>query len=232
LFAGLAVIRKKAPSRSFVSILIALLLLYFVFAFRYTVPDRHAFFLPFYCIAAVIIGLGADVLLRRYNYKTLVFAVLVFTLLPIPVYAVTPAFARKTYKALGQRRQRPYRDEYNYWLWPWKTGYRGAERFANEALEIVGENAIIYTPTTDVHSLLYEQQVKGKRPDVKIISTYDKSRNALIWDKTPVAGLMTGLPLYVVSPAKGYCPAFLLERYDFVQTGVLWKVVERKSNYE
>jgi len=227
-FVGLWVLRKVAPNRGFANIIIAMLILHFVFAFRYTVPDRHVFFLPFYCLAAVLIGLGTYTFFNRSNRKAVVVAVLVFALLPIPTYALMPTLAKKTYKALGQRRQRPYRDEYKYFLQPWKTGHRGAERFANEALDMVEENAIIYAYTTEVHALLYVQQVKGKRPDVKIVSDYDSSENAPVFSRETIAQLMNDSAVYVSSTVKGYCPAFLLDNYDFVQTGVLWRVVERK----
>ena len=227
-FVGLWALYKTAPSRSFANIILALLILYFVFAFRYTVPDRHVFFLPFYCFAAVLIGLGADVILSRYDRKVLIFVVLVFALLPIPTYFVTPSVARKMYKPLGQRRQRPYRDEYNYFLQPWKTGYRGAERFANEALNMVEENAIIYADSTIIHVLLYIQEAKGKRNDVKIVSRYYTSENAPALTKDTVAGLMNDSALYVVSPLPGYCPEFILDNYDTIGSGVLHRVVQRK----
>ncbi len=114
-------------------------------------------------------------------------------------------------------------------LWPWKTGYRGAERFANEALDTVEENAIIYAYPTDAHVLLYVQEVKGKRRDVKIVSDYDMSENAPVLNENTVAGLMADSALYVVSPVKGYCPGFLLDGYDFFRVGVLWKVVEKEK---
>jgi hypothetical protein len=228
-FVGLWALYKTAPSRGFANIILALLILYFVFAFRYTVPDRYVFFLPFYCFAAVLIGLGADVILSRYDRKALIFVVLAFALLPIPTYFVTPSVARKMYKPLGQRRQRPYRDEYNYFFQPWKTGYMGAERFANEALNAAEKNAIIYAYTTDVHALLYMQEVKGKRSDIRIVSDYDKSENAPALNKDTVAGLMNDSVLYVVSPLPGYCPQFLLERYSFVPAGVIWRIVEKQT---
>lgn len=231
-FIGLWGLWKAAPSRGFANIIVAMLVLYFVFAFRYTVLDRHVFFLPFYCLMVVLIGLGANAFFNRCNRKAAVVAVLLFSLLPIPIYAVTPAFARKTYKAFEQRRQRPYRDEYTYWLWPWKTGYRGAERFANEALDMVEENAVIYAYTTDVHALLYVQEVKGKRTDVKILSKYDGSANAPVLDETTVDDLMADFALYVTSPVRGYCLGFLLENYDFVKSGVLWRVVGRAGTME
>jgi hypothetical protein len=225
-FVGLWTFWKKAPSRSFANIIFALLLVHFVFAFRYTVPDRYVFFLPFYCFAAILVGLGADVILRRYDYKAAVLIILAFALLPIPMYFITPTVARKIYKPLGQRRQRPYRDEYDYFLQPWKTGYMGTERFAKEALDMVEKDAIIYADTTSAHALLYMQQVKGKRSDVRIVSDRDKGENAPVLNQDTVASLISGSVLYVVSPLPGYCPQFLLERYEFKQVGVLWKVID------
>jgi hypothetical protein len=225
-FVGLWTLRKKGPSRSFSNIVLALLILHFLFAFRYTVPDRYVFFLPFYCFAAMLIGLGADVILRRYSHKVLVLIMVAFVLLPIPIYYITPGVARKMYKPLGQRRQRPYRDEYDYFLQPWKTGYKGAERFAKEALDMVEKDAIIYADTTTVHALLYMQQVKDKRSDVRIVSAKDKGENAPVLNEDTVAGLINGSVLYVVSPVPGYCPQFLLERYEFKEVGVLWKVID------
>ena len=223
-FVGLWTLRKTGPTRTFTSIILALIILHFVFAFRYTVPDRYVFFLPFYCLAAALIGLGADVVLRRYNPKVLAFVVLAFTLLPILAYCFTPAIGRKIYPPLGQRRQRPYRDEYKYFLQPWKTGYRGAERFANEALNTVEKNAIIYAYTTDVHALLYVQQVKGKHSDVKIVSAHDMSENAPVFSEDTIEQLLKISTIYVTSPMPGYCPDFLLKRYNFEKSGVLWKV--------
>jgi len=226
LFVGLWALWKKAPSRSFVNIVLALLVLYFAFAFRYTVADRYVFFLPFYCFAAIVIGLGADVILRRYEHKALALIMVMFALLPIPIYYATPAGARKVYKPLGQRRQRPYRDEYDYFLQPWKTGYRGAERFADEALNGVEENAIIYADSTIVHLLLYMRQAKSERSDVKIVSKYYSSENAPDFTKDTIERLFESSPVYVVSPLPGYCPSFLLQRYKFEQAGVLWKVID------
>ena len=200
---------------------------FLVFAFRYKVPDRHAFFLPFYFLAAIIVGLGADSFIKRFNKRAVVITILVLAFLPIPAYFLTPEIARKYYKPLGQRRQRPYRDEYTYWLAPWKNGYRGAERFAREALASVEKDAIIYAFTTDVHTLLYQQQVKGIKPDVKIISDYDSSENAPVLDESTASKLVDNFDLYVISNRKGYCPDYLLENYDFAKKGLLYKVVKK-----
>jgi len=229
LFVGLWALYKTAPSRSYANILVAMLVLHFVFAFRYTVPDRHAFFLPFYCLAAILVGLGADVLFRRINHNALVFAVLVFALMPAPLYAITPEVGRKMYKPLSQRRKLPYRDDYRYFLQPWKVGERSAEKFAHQAMDSVDENAIIYADTTTAHALLYAQEVEDLRHDVKIVSKHDSSKNAPVFNEDTIEDLMQNFPVYVVSPLKRYCPAFLLNNYNFSEASVLWRVVAKPN---
>jgi hypothetical protein len=203
--------------------------MYFVFAFRYTVPDRHAFFLPFYCLSAMFIGLGADWLINKYHSRTVIIGIAILTLLPIPTYFLTPELAREYYKPLAQRRQRPYRDEYTYWLQPWKTGYRGAERFAVEALNSVEQDAVIYAYTTDIHALLYVQEVLGKRPDIKIVSDHDSSQNTLPLSQAEIETLIKGVPVYVTSPTKGYCPTYLLENFDFSKQGLLYQATAKNT---
>ena len=48
-FVGRYALYRTAQLRAFRSVIIALLVLFFVFAVRYTVSDRYAFFMPFYC---------------------------------------------------------------------------------------------------------------------------------------------------------------------------------------
>jgi hypothetical protein len=36
--------------------------------------------------------------------------------------------------------------------------------------------------------------------------------------------------VYVVSPIKGYCPAFLLERYSFEPAGIIRRVVKKSDS--
>jgi hypothetical protein len=221
-FVGLWIARKKVQ-RSFVIILISLLILHFIFAFRYTVPDRYEFFLSFYCLATIFLGFGVDVFIRRFNSKVLISLVIIFSLLPALVYNYTPDLARKEYKGLAERRQRPYRDEYDYFLKPWKTGYRGAERFATEGLEQVENNAVIWAYTTEAHAFLYQQEVKGLRPDVKIVSEFNNSRNIIPFNEENFDKIIDHSEFYVTTIEKNYCPEFLLKRYKFEKAGLLYK---------
>ena len=227
---GSFVLIKTSPSRSFRNILLALMTLFFVFAFRYTVPDRYAFFIPFYVMVSILIGLGTHFLLDGTNRKVLVFLISFFSLLPVGVYAAAPTITRKMQLNIGTRNDIPYREDGAYFLQPWKTGHRAAERFADEALDLVADNALIYADATTVAPLLLAQQVKGKRPDVKIISGTVNSQDAPSFNEQTIDTLLENRPIYVVSRKPGYCPAFMLEQYDFVQTGILWKVVVSKRH--
>jgi hypothetical protein len=227
--AGCFALFKVSLDRAFRNVLLGSTALFFLFAFRYTVPDRYGFFIPFYCMVSILIGLGAHFLYERANSKALVFAVLFSGLLPIGVYAAAPALAEKMQLNFGTRGDIPYRDDAEYFLRPWKTGYTGADRFAGEALSLVENNAVIYADVTSVGPLLLAQQVKGKSPDVKIVSGTVNSEGAPIFDEHTVAQLLTDRSIYVISPKRGYCPAFILENYDFVRAGILWQVVESEE---
>lgn len=231
-FVGLFALHKLTPARAFENILLALLIFFLAFAFRYTVVDRYAFFGPFYCIVSVLVGLGTHYFIVQRRRKILAYIVTVLVLLPIPVYVTTPIMAQKLDIRTGQKRQIPYRNAYTYFLRPWRTGYRGAEKFANQALDTVQANAVIFADSTTTPPLLYAQEVNGSRTDVKIIpgiTSITSNGEPLELNDQTIAELLADRTAYVVSPLPGYCPDFLLERYDFVRAGILWRVVERKQ---
>ena len=218
---------RFSPKRWFAIVLIALLILYFAFAFRYTVPDRYAFFIPFYCIVSLLIGLGAYVYLDKSSgIIACMFAV--FCLVVVPFYYMAPKIAERLDIKIGSGRKIDYRDDDKYFLWPWKTGYKGAERFAIEALFSVETPAIIYADSTTAPPLLYAQEVMKERQecDIKIISSIGCSENSPEFNPEKIKKLLLERSVYVVTPTKDYCPDFLLEQYDFEPVGVLWKVVK------
>ena len=231
-FIGLYGLGKISPTRGFAGVLGASLILFFVFAFRYTVPDRYAFFIPFFCLVSVLVGVGFNSVLaglaRPYR-RVLCWAVLILALLPIPVYIVAPIAAEKMQFNLFTRREIPYRNVYTWFLRPWQTGYNGAERFAKEALSSVEKEAIIIADGTTVYPLWYVQTIKGISPQVKVVSLHGSYQSPVAFPKEDtIERLMADHSVYVVSPAVGYCPGFLLDRYNFVRAGVLWRVVEQK----
>jgi hypothetical protein len=241
-FVGLSTLRRAGPGPAFRNTVALLLVLFFVFAFRYTVADRYAFFIPFYSVVAILIGLGIHAVQQRFDRKAALCLVAVFAVLPVPVYAVAPALARRVNVPIGTRGDVAYRDDYRYFLQPWKTGYRGAERFAREALEVVEREAVVIADTTTVGPLLYAQEVKALRPDVSVVTGMDElkgsgpfsggrlpSRDATEMEKRGLTPLFLAVrPMYVTSDRAGYVPPFVLENYDLVKTGVLWQAVPRQ----
>ncbi len=225
-FVGLGGLYKFAPTRSFANILIALLILFFLFAFRYDVPDRYAFFMPFYCLVPILIGLGFNILVKHKNKLFFSYSVLIFALLPIPAYIIAPVLAERMQFNLPTKRTIPYRNDYIWFLRPWQTGYRGPEQFAADVFNTLKPEAIIYADGTTSRPLLYAQEVKGARPDVKIVSGEMSSRNAPVFNEQTVPKLLRDAHVYVVSPVEGYCPNFLLEKYKFEPAGIVWKVVD------
>jgi hypothetical protein len=228
-FAGCFCLFKMSPNRRFGNIILALTVLFFLFAFRYNVPDRYAFFIPFYCLVSILTGFGANVLWNQKLLKVPAFLVLLFCILPVGVYAALPSLAEKMQLNIGTRNDIPYRDDYEYFLRPWKTGYKGAELFADEALNTVEDGAVIYADITTIGPLLYLQQVKGKRPDVKIISGTVNSKNAPKFDERTIGQLLKAGQVYVVSNKPEYCPQFVLDNYDLIRAGVLWRIVKTEE---
>ena len=228
-FVGCFALLRDTARPGLRNILLGLAVLFFMFAFRYTIKDRYAFFIPFYCVASIIIGAGAHAANQHINRKAVPYLILFFSLLPTFVYAYAPRLAAKMQLDLGTRGDIPYRNDYQYFLQPWKTGYDGPERFAEQALEAVENNAVIYADSTTVAALLYVQEVKGKRPDVKIVSGTAKSKDAPRFDKTTIEQQLQDNRIYVVSSKPDYCPAFVLDNYELVQAGLLWRVVGRKT---
>jgi hypothetical protein len=229
-FAGLYWLRKLSPARSFANVFLALLILFFAFAFRYTVPDRYAFFIPFYYLVAVLVGAGFDLLVAQPGHKVLCWAALILAMLPIPIYIVAPIAAEKVHFNLSTTREIPYRNKYVWFLRPWQTGYNGAERFAKEALGGTEKDSIIIADGTTVYPLWYVQTIKTMRPDVKVVSLHGSYQNPIAFPTQDTIGqLMANHAVYVVSPIAEYCPRFLLDQYNFVQAGVVWRMVERKT---
>jgi hypothetical protein len=225
-FVGGYALYKIDHTRAFRNVLVALAILFLVFAARYTVADRYAFFIPFYSTAAIVIGLGVHEVCRRVPRRAAFYAIASCALLPILVYAVAPAIAERMDLGLRTRGDLAYRDDCTFFLEPWKTGDVGADRFATEALTSAEPDAIILADTTVVGPLLYVQEVKGVRPDVQVVTGIVSSRGAPPYVPQALESLIGTQPVYTTSERPGYCPSFVLGKCELTRTGVLWRVHE------
>ena len=226
---GLLFLQRAVDQKVLRYFLYGLLGLFFIFAFRYTVPDRYAFFIPFYCILSVFIGVGFYILYMLMDKKAIFAAVCIcLALLPIAVYAFVPVVAKRKGVNLGTSRTIPYRNDYKHFLSPWKSLDKSPELFAEDALNSVEENAVIIADGTTVYPLWYRQTVKGLRPDVSILSGHASYKNPIMFptEKT-INYLMANRPVYVVTPEKGYSPAFLLDNYEFKSSGPVFKIQKK-----
>ncbi|MBN1803943.1 MAG: DUF2723 domain-containing protein [Sedimentisphaerales bacterium] len=217
-FIGIYGLTKVPRGFGYAKILLSLLILYFIFAYRYTVPDRYAFFIPFYCLSAIIVGVGFDLLITKFKYGILYWIFLLSALLPVPIYSVAPYIAQELKFNLSTRANIPYRNDYIWFLQPWKFGYHGTERFAEEVFGKLGPGAVVYADNTMVYPLLYMQQVNEKRPDLIIISEYAGSKAVpTLIDKSIEQWLSEG-NVYAVSPTP---------EYKYKGTEIVWKITEQ-----
>ena len=228
LIPGLVALRRHRRKRLSATI-IALLLVHLIWAVRYDVPDQYTFFIPSLVLLAVLIGLGAARFLAgRSRAWPVVLALGV--LLPAGIYALLPALARSRDLGLGLSRTVPYRDEYTYFLCPWKTGYRGPERFALELRETLPERAVLIADSTVVRPLHYLQLTGRWRSDLSVFPPPDRpsTEDWRTLEQRLSDELAAGL-VFVVTPHPRYCPKWLCERYEFVREGLVYRVAGPKA---
>lgn len=205
----------------------------FVWAARYRVPDQFSFFVPFYAVSSVWIGVGAAWVLVRWPRATVVLVGL--ALLPVGVYAVLPRASRAAGFVFFQR-ELPYRDPYRYFLQPWKCGERSARRFAEEALEALPPRALLLPDTTPEPPLVYVQEMEGRRPDVEVVGPYEARFDPTVaryWESE--TNLMPelraeGRRVFVVSAEPGYVPPWVRKHGRLVPfADILYEVRPRGS---
>ncbi len=221
---GLVYLVRLRQTEAMALPILILSLLFLAFAFRYTVVDRYAFFIPFYILVSVMMGLGADAVLTRFPRRWLAGAMVAAAILPVGLYALAPAMARAGHLDLRTRGDVPYREDLEFFITPWKTWCYGPERFATEVLSAVGQDAVIYADLTTVGPLLIRQQTEALRPDVAIVSASVHSPGAPAFNAETLARILRARPAYVVSAKPGYCPKFVLDGYDLAKEGLVWRI--------
>ncbi len=210
------------------AVLTYLLLVHFVFAIRYDVPDQFMFFMPFYLLVGLLAGLGLTALAEERRWLPLV-AFATLALGPV-AYRVFPEAAKATGLPLpGRRRTLPFRDHARYWLTPWKHNEESAGQFARAALNQLRDApqpALLYADSTTYPPLWWVQRVEGLGAKARLVGHDDPLLGVLKSDPEsfwrPVRE--QGGSVWVVSNVPGYCPKELLEHADAEPTGVLYRV--------
>lgn len=206
----------------------ALLAVHMIWAMRYNVPDQYTFFFLSVVLWAIVIGLGADRFLgpnpSRWNHVLIVAAAL-----PVLVYLPLPRVTRALHLNLGLAREVPCRDSYTYFLHPWKTGYRGAERFVSELRNSLQDGSVLIADSTTVRPLHYAQLTGRWNPAVRVFPPIEAADGS---EFTPamVREELATWRVYVVSIEPGYCPDWLLRHYEFCRDGLVYRVCGVRSS--
>lgn len=222
---------KRIEPRPFRWVFIAALAVHLLFAIRYDVPDQHTFLVPTWLFVALLIGIGADQLVKRRNTPALRRAVAMSALLSPLAYLAVPAVLRSTAPDLDllPTREVLYRDRWTWFLQPWRTGYDGAERFALDTFELLPENAWLVLDATVCPPLNYLQVAENLRRDVRLDSWLAEQHWLPSDEKSLERGRQAALlegRLFTTSIERRYTPPWLLDLpVRFEPTGHLYRAV-------
>ncbi|MBN1943352.1 MAG: hypothetical protein JW849_08675 [Phycisphaerae bacterium] len=148
----------------------AITLIEILFFIRYPVPDQFMFILP----SLVMIALGAAVGLAviaeaNRNLRRAVVGLCLLSLAAQPVfYAFAPDLARRFRGKPPSRRA--FRDEWRYWLTPWKQNETSAEQFSRAVCHIVKPDAVVLLDTTALPPLQAYLATSQQRQDISAMS--------------------------------------------------------------
>ncbi len=215
---GAAALLRDAALRRVGGIIVVVAAIQFVFALTYHVPDQYSFFVPFYAVAAVLIGVGASGLLQRRAWRMALFGL---AILPAAVYAAAPPILRARDVGIFARAV-PYRDPYDFFIRPWKTGDYNQRRYVAEAFAALPDDAVLLCSETMVWMLRYGQQIDGLRPDVLVVDDPD----ALAENVAPAedGSAAWSRPVFATDADAPDFPATIRERCAVERRGLLWSV--------
>jgi hypothetical protein len=99
-------------------------------------------------------------------------------------------------------------------------------QFAREVFKSTSPNAAIYADSTTSPPLFYLQDVYQKRKDLIIVSPKITGTYDTVFNQENIHQVFNERPFYTVSPLEGYCPSYIIEQFDFVEEGVLYRIVK------
>ena len=196
---------------------------------------KFVFYISDYAVFALCCAVGADELLRvaRSSLSPALargagIAMLALAVLVPPVfYAVLPGVLSTYGIDLVRAKAMPYRDSQQYFLNPNKHGYRGARRFAEEALRAVPPSAVIFADYTPATVLRYVQLVERVRPDVRLVVADGRVDDRVHVSWTEAGGVRR--PTFVATLIADYYDfSGLRGEYDLVPVGPIFEVRPRE----
>ncbi len=191
---------------------------------RYDVPDQFAFFTVSTVLIAVLIAIGADRIFDRAWWWSRPFAAL--ALLPILFYAALPEIVDRYDLSVGSHRDVPYRHKVRYFLHPWKIGYRGGDRFAQQVLKVLPPESVVIADSTTIRPLRYYELRGQWRDDLRILGLQDHDLLHAPLDEPWFTAALERGRVFVVTPELHYAPYWMLSGgFTFEPRGPVYLVV-------
>lgn len=159
-------------------ILLAELLLYAAFVFRYAIADQYTFFFPVYMLLTIFAGFGLTRVLtwRRGPLRTTLLAASVLTALWTPIVYLGVCDLMHSRGALQSMvGAKPYRDGYRTFFVPWGIGDDAAARVNIELARLIGVDGLILVADPMIGFGVRYAQAVGRIPSTVEISLIDQT---------------------------------------------------------
>lgn len=214
-------IKKRSAPTWFVRVLLADLLIFAVFVFRFSIVDQYTFFFPVYLLLAIFAGIGLTHVMaprsRRFSQSVVALAAITAVWTPI-VYPITASILRSRGVLKSMVGNKPYRDGYRSFFVPWGVGDNHADRVNEEVRALAGEDGLVFLPYIMIGvGVRYEQAVGGYPDSITLRNTPNVESDAAAaeWRADLKAALKAGKPVVLV-PKDRDAPE------DFIP-GLTWK---------
>ena len=149
--------------------------------------------------------------------------------LPALVYAFLPQIARGSGLSIGVSREVPFRDAYSYFLLPWKSGYRGAEKFAQQVRDTLPPDSIVLADSTTVVPIHYFQLTHRWRGDLEVYPPLNQADRSSFTAEA-LRPAVAARRVFVVTPHPPYCPGWLVDHYQFERGTLVYRVMPGPSS--
>ena len=166
--AAAGLFRRTDIPKSFSRSLKALLVIYLVFVLRYSVSDQYTFFLPVYSLTAIFAGVGLASFVTESSRKRMRAwtAICLITILWTPaVYVVTASVLEKKQAISSMVGNKPYRNGYKSFFYPWGAGQDHATKLNQHAFSLAQPNGLILLERGMIGFALEYEIALGRVPE-------------------------------------------------------------------
>ncbi len=204
------------------------MVVHFIFAARYPVPDQYSFFTACYAAMGVLIGLGSWHLIHRLSWTK--WALVALAGVPVAVYVALPSLMRRyepklfTAELALPEPYLAYVDPYVLFFRPWQQNNHGTRRYTDDVLHAVPKNAVLVADYVCGMPIQYVRTVENQRPDLQVLySQHPFPFETLLKAPQPGGTPQWSCPIYALGDRWPHVPA-ALKGFRFVREGVVYRI--------